>query len=143
MTINATDFYMPSNFAFANLNRTSYLSCPTLIFTDSSVPSIAQLIPNPLDGVTQANVTAVIQLIETAQQYTSQLEANSVDILDNLTPVLIFASLDDAATQIYTTGQQILKEEQEERDEMIIGIVFGLFIAGYSAVGKSGMPQFE
>lgn len=72
-------------------------------------------------------MTAVIQLIETAQQYASQLEANPVDILDNLTPVLIFASLADAATQIYTTGQQILKEEQEERDEMIIGIVFGLF----------------
>ena len=149
MTIGTSDFYTPDGLSFTNTNKQA-TECDTITFTDSTVPSAGALIPNPLDGVNQNNVTAVIQLIEAA---TSSLgKTSAIDILDSLSPVLVFASLADAADQIYTTGQQIIKEEQEERDELIISIVFGLlsvltmFVGGvegaFAAVASSTAQLF-
>jgi hypothetical protein len=135
MTINATDFYLPSSFS---INPNTPGDCQTIVFKDSSVPSAAQLVPNPLSGINQNNVTSIIQLISSADSNIYKF-ANPSDLLEILQPVLIFVSVADAADQINQLGAQAAQLLQQQRDEMIITEVFGVLGVVTMFLGPEGV----
>jgi hypothetical protein len=121
MTINITDFDT-SLYTFSDYPPACNMAqCALYVFENVTVPEAMRIIPNPLNGLNQQNITQIQSLINTAQ--TSLGKQYPMDILDSLSPVMVFASISDAATQIYNAGVKI---EEEQREEKILAIVFGL-----------------
>nr|CAD91890.1 chitin-binding protein [Babjeviella inositovora] len=84
----------------------------------------ADLIQDPMANITMQNVTDIISLLTNAQNALGN--QSPIDILDSLTAALIFTTAADNIMEINSKGSQVREIEKEEREKMIVAIVFGI-----------------
>lgn len=94
------------------------------IIENTTAPKIMNMIPSPMDSISNNNVTDIDNLINFLKDQLFKSPAS--DLFDISSPIQAFGSASDSVTQIGIIGQNELDLEKKQREMMILNILVGV-----------------